>query len=258
MGGVYGGPTSPHKTRVHQRKPDGEALRGVAASGIDGRVATRPRAVIFDVDGVLVDSYDAHLRSWVLMAREHGRELTEDEFAATFGQTSREIIARFWGAELDDAEREALDARKEAIYRDLIRADFPAMDGAVALIDALAAAGFLLAVGSSGPPENIELTLERLGRRERFQAMVTGRDVIRGKPDPQVFALAAERLGVASHRCIVVEDAPVGIAAADAAGMASVALVGTATAESLSAANLVVRSLRELDPPRLAALLDDR
>jgi beta-phosphoglucomutase len=233
-------------------------LHAGAGSGIDVRVVDRPGAVIFDVDGVLVDSYDAHLRSWVLVAREHGRDLTEDEFAATFGQTSREIITRFWGAELDGAAREALDARKEAIYRDLIRADFPAMDGAVALIDALAAAGFLLAVGSSGPPENVELTLERLGRRERFHAMVTGRDVTRGKPDPQVFALAAERLGVAPDRCVVVEDAPVGIAAAHAAGMASVALVGTAAAESLVAANLVVRSLRELDPPRLAALIGDR
>jgi beta-phosphoglucomutase len=215
-----------------------------------------PRAVIFDVDGVLVDSYDAHLRSWVLMAREHGLEITEDEFASTFGQTSREIVARFWGPDLDSRARAALDARKEAIYRDLIRAHFPAMDGAVPLIDALAAAGFLLAVGSSGPPENIELTLEGLGRRDRFRAIVTGRDVTRGKPDPQVFEIAADRLGVRAERCAVVEDAPVGIDAARAAGMTSVALVGTVPPERLAAADLVVRSLRELDPRRLAALLE--
>ena len=109
------------------------------------------RAVIFDVDGVLVDSYHAHLESWVLMAREHGLHITEEEFATTFGQTSREIIARFWGPRLSPADREALDARKEAIYRDLIRARFPAMDGAVELIDALAAAGFLLAVRLDEP-----------------------------------------------------------------------------------------------------------
>jgi HAD superfamily hydrolase (TIGR01509 family) len=218
-------------------------------------MSREPRAVIFDVDGVLVDSYAAHLRSWVLMAREHGLEITEQEFASTFGQTSREIIARFWGPDLDAVEREALDARKEAIYRDLIRAGFPVMDGAIELIDALAADGFLLAVGSSGPPENIELTLERLGRRDRFRAIVTGRDVTRGKPDPQVFEIAAERLGVPAARCAVVEDAPVGIAAARAAGMASVALVGTAPPERLAAADLVVRSLRELDPSRLRTLL---
>jgi len=214
-----------------------------------------PAAVIFDVDGVLVDSYQAHLRSWVLMAREQRLDITEEEFASTFGQTSREIIARFWGPGLDTAAREALDRRKEAIYRDLVRADFPAMPGAVALIDALAADGFLLAVGSSGPPENIDLTLERLGRRDRFRGIVTGRDVTRGKPDPQVFEIAGERLGVAADRCVVIEDAPVGIAAARAAGMASVALVGTAPAERLADADLVVRSLRELDPAGLRALL---
>jgi beta-phosphoglucomutase len=215
-----------------------------------------PSAVIFDADGVLVDSYDAHMRSWLLMGREHGLAITEEEFASTFGQTSREIIARFWGAGLDDAAREALDARKEAIYRDLIRKRFPAMDGAVELIDTLVDAGFRLAVGSSGPPENVELTLDRLGRRRAFVALVTGRDVTRGKPDPQVFQIAAERLGLPAARCIVVEDAPVGIAAARAAGMASVALVGTVPAERLAAADLVVGSLRELDAPRLAALLD--
>ncbi|HKA29406.1 MAG TPA: HAD family phosphatase [Candidatus Binatia bacterium] len=214
------------------------------------------RAVIFDVDGVLVDSYDAHMRSWLLMGREHGLAITEEEFASTFGQTSREIIARFWGSDLSPQDVAALDGRKEAIYRDLIREHFPAMDGAVELIDALAGAGFRLAVGSSGPPENVELTLECLGRATRFDAVVTGRDVTRGKPDPQVFQLAGERLGLPPARCIVVEDAPVGIAAARAAGMASVALVGTVPADRLAAADLVVRSLRELDASRLVALLD--
>jgi beta-phosphoglucomutase len=215
------------------------------------------RAVIFDVDGVLVDSYDAHMRSWLLMGREHGLTITEKEFASTFGQTSREIIARFWGSELSAQDVEALDARKEAIYRDLIRERFPAMDGSVELIDALADAGFRLAVGSSGPPENVELRLECLGRASRFNAIVTGRDVTRGKPDPQVFQIAAERIGVPPARCIVVEDAPVGITAARAAGMSSVALVGTVAADRLGEADLVVRSLRELlDVSRLAALLE--
>jgi beta-phosphoglucomutase len=215
------------------------------------------RAVIFDVDGVLVDSYDAHMRSWLLMGREHGLTITEKEFASTFGQTSREIIARFWGSELSAQDVEELDARKEAIYRDLIRERFPAMDGSVELIDALADAGFRLAVGSSGPLENVELTLECLGRASRFNAIVTGRDVTRGKPDPQVFQIAAERIGVPPARCIVVEDAPVGITAARAAGMSSVALVGTVAADRLGEADLVVRSLRELlDVSRLAALLE--
>jgi beta-phosphoglucomutase len=213
------------------------------------------RAVIFDVDGVLVDSYRAHLESWVRVAREHGLEITEEQFAKTFGRTSREIITEFWGDDLSAERMRAVDDRKEAFYRELIRADFPAMDGASDLVRALHEAGFLLAVGSSGPPENIVQSLEGLGCRDAFEAVVTGRDVTRGKPDPQVFLIAAERLGVEPAACVVIEDAPAGVAAARAAGMCCVALLGTATAERLAAADLVVASLRELDASRIGALL---
>jgi beta-phosphoglucomutase len=217
------------------------------------------RAVIFDVDGVLVDSYDAHFRSWRDVLREHGLDMSEDDFAQTFGRTSREIIRRFWGDEVDDSTVRTIDDRKEALYRDLVRTAFPAMDGAVALIDALRAAGFALAVGSSAPPENVVLTLDGLGRRDAFEAVVTGRDVTRGKPDPQVFLVAAERLGLTPRRCAVIEDAPAGIRAATAAGMANVALLGTAPRATLleAGAHLAVESLRDLSPEIVARLIDD-
>ena len=130
------------------------------------------------------------------------------------------------------------------------------MPGAVELIDVLHEAGFALGVGSSGPPENIALTLEMLGRAENFAAVVTGIDVTRGKPDPQVFLLAAERLGLAPQACAVVEDAPQGIEAANRAGMASIALTGTATREALSHADLVVDRLDELTPQRIGELIE--
>ena len=152
-------------------------------------------AVIFDMDGVLVDSYAAHQESWRRLAAERGYQLTPQQFAATFGRTSREIIEQLWGdAQLPAAEIARLDDLKEAYYRDIVRVDFPAMDGAVELIDALSAAGIQLAVGSSGPPENVELVLDKLERAEKFSASVTGMDVTRGKPDPQVFQIAAERM----------------------------------------------------------------
>lgn len=215
------------------------------------------QAVIFDVDGVLVDSYDAHFRSWRDVLAENGLTLGEAGFAQTFGRTSREIIASFWGDDVDDARASEIDDRKEALYRDLVRADFPAMAGAVELIDALRAAGFVLGVGSSAPPANVELTLDCLGRRDAFAAIVTGRDVTRGKPDPQVFLLGAERLGVPPRQCVVIEDAPAGVRAAAAAGTVPVALIGTAPAETLTEAGavLVVRALDELSPALLARLL---
>lgn len=218
-----------------------------------------PRAVIFDMDGVLVDSYHAHWESWRLMAEEIGKPLTEERFVTTFGRTSREIIAAHWGADsLTDQEIAEFDRRKEALYRELVAKDFPVMDGAGELLQALHDSGFRLAVGSSGPPENVALAVERLGAGSLFHALVTGRDVKKGKPDPEVFLVAASRLGVPPERCAVIEDAPVGIAAANAAGMTSIALLSTGhTAESVSAARLIVRSLRELSPDRLGRLIEE-
>ena len=211
-------------------------------------------AVIFDVDGVLIDSYQAHYKSWLQMFAEHGVSFTEQEFRGTFGRTSHDIIAALYGSDLSDADIRTWDDLKEALYRDIIRESFPAIDGAVELLDALHAAGFHLGVGSSGPPENIALTLECLGRANLFDAVVTRIDVTRGKPDPQVFQIAGERLDAEPGQCVVVEDAPAGIEAANRAGMASVALTGTATRAELSHAKLVVDSLRELTPERLRNL----
>jgi beta-phosphoglucomutase len=207
-------------------------------------------AVIFDMDGVLVDSYHAHYRSWLETARPWGLTFSEAEFGATFGRTSREIIEHFWGqGRFSGEEIAALDAAKEAAYRAIVARDFPAMPGAKETIPALHAAGFRLGIGSSGPPENVELALERLGIRPWSGAAVTGEDVTRGKPDPQVFLLAAERLGVRPRRSVVVEDAPAGIAAAHAAGMAAVGFVSTGrTREGLAEADCLIRAFGELTP----------
>lgn len=214
-------------------------------------------AVIFDMDGVLVDSYHAHFESWQTMAAEAGLALTEAEFAAQFGRTNPEIIAVYWGEDRhSDEEIAAMADRKEELFREILRASFPAMPGATELLQSLEEAGFALAVGSSGPPENIELVLDELAARSLFRAVVTAEDVTRGKPDPQVFLIAADRLGIAPHRCAVVEDARAGIAAAKAAGMTAIGLASTGhTRESLAAADLVVDTLAELSPDRVAELI---
>jgi HAD superfamily hydrolase (TIGR01509 family) len=212
-------------------------------------------AVIFDMDGVLIDSYHAHFLSWSRLYAELGKPYSEAAFAADFGRTSRDILRRSLGDSLTEERIRELDTRKEAYFREALRDDFPAMDGAVELIDALTADGFKLAVGSSGPPENIALCLEKLGRREKFAAVVTGLDVTRGKPDPQVFETAAKKLEISSSNCAVVEDAVHGIEAANRAGMTSIGLTGTADRAQLGAAKLVIDSLRELSPARLRSTM---
>ena len=219
---------------------------------------TQQLAVIFDMDGVLVDSYHAHFKSWQLLAAGEGRTLTESEFAEQFGRTNREIITTYWGANrYSDEQLAEMDDRKEAAYREILQADFPAMPGAGALLESLHHAGFGLAVGSSGPPENIELVLREMGIASLFGAVVTARDVTRGKPDPQVFLIAAERLGVAPGGCAVVEDAPAGVSAANSAGMASIALASTGrTRSQLARADLIIDSLDELSPETVRDLIE--
>ncbi len=211
--------------------------------------------VIFDLDGVLVDSYQAHYESWRRLAAEQGFEYSREQFAATFGRTSRDILSHHWMKPLSADQVAAADDRKEELYRQIIRQDFPIMPGGPELVHSLHRAGFLLAVGSSAPPANVELSIELLGLRDVFGAVVTGRDVQRGKPDPQVFLLAAERLGLAPAACAVVEDAPAGVAAGRAGGMTVIALTGTATRQQLAAADLMVDRLDELSPARLQKLL---
>jgi beta-phosphoglucomutase len=205
--------------------------------------------LIFDVDGVLVDSYWAHFKSWQIAAAEFGCTISEEQFRQNFGRKSHETIAERWGDRLTCEQIALFEQRKEAAYRDVIRDDFPDMDGARELIDAWHAAGHLLAVASSGPPENVAIVLDQLARRDRFQAVITGADVTRGKPNPQVFLLAAEGLALPPDRCAVIEDAPAGIAAAKAAGMLAIGLVSTGhTWESLGSADHRVGFLRDLTP----------
>jgi len=217
------------------------------------------RAVIFDVDGVLVDSYRAHYEAWKRVGRRAGRPIGENTFASLFGRRNREILRLLWGDVLTETQAEELGRWKEIQYREVLRADFRPMDGAAELVDALKAAGFLLAVGSSGPPENVRIALEGLGRAGRFDAIVAGTDVQVGKPDPEVFLKASAKLGLEPHSSAVVEDSPAGIEAAVRAGMAAIALVGTTTREALAQAGAarVVDSLRELSPDTIAALINN-
>lgn len=214
------------------------------------------RAVIFDMDGVLVDSYRAHLFSWQRTAERHGLTMTEQQFASTFGRTAREVIGQLWPGRFENGQIAQLDAEKEQAYRDLLQRDFPEMPGAGELIEALHSAGFALAIGSSGPAENVAMVLRCLPAGKLISATVDGTQVKHGKPDPEVFLLAAKKLGVSPSQCAVIEDAPVGIEAARRAGMVAIGITGTAGREALAKrAHRVVDSLTELTSAAIAELI---
>ncbi len=212
--------------------------------------------VIFDMDGVLIDSYQAHFESWRRMLARHDLEMTEEQFASTFGQTNRSIITGLYPDRASDETIARWGEEKEQAFRELLREDFPEMAGAGDLLRAIDGAGMAIAIGSSGPAENVEAVLECLDGGELVSARVTGSDVTHGKPDPEVFLKAAEKLGLDPSCCAVVEDAPAGVEAARRAGMAAIAMTGTAPREKLAErSHRVVDSLSEISPDDIRDLI---
>lgn len=210
--------------------------------------------VIFDMDGVLIDSSAAHFESWRRLASDLGAKVTQAQFGSTFGRQNRDIIPLLFGGSLSTHRVAELGEIKERYYRELVKDDVPVLPGAADLIRSCHGTGLRLAVGSSGHPENIAMALRVLGVDELIECVVTGEDVTVGKPDPQVFLMAAERLGVSPSSCVVIEDAPAGIDAALAAGMRAIGVTTGHPRERLAHAHLVVDGLNDLDPQRIRDL----
>lgn len=213
------------------------------------------RAVIWDLDGVLVDSAAAHFEAWKTVCAEHGRTMTKAEFWATFGRRNPDILESLFGP-LSPEEIAAISERKEAIFRELAPGRVIILPGARELVRAFAAAGWRQAIGTSTPAANLRLILEILDLPGCFGALVTAEDVSRGKPDPEVFLLAAQRLEVEPACCVVFEDAPAGIAAARTGGMATIAVTAGRDRLGYEIANLQVRELSEVTVGQIERLLE--
>jgi beta-phosphoglucomutase family hydrolase len=216
----------------------------------------REFGIIFDWDGVIIDSSGHHLRSWELLAEETGYVLPEDHFEKSFGQRNERIIPELldWTQDLDEVRQ--LSLRKEVLYRECMHRDgVEPMAGVVPFLRRLKAGDVPRIVGSSTHRQNIQTIINMTGLETYFSDMVTAEDVERGKPDPDCFLKAAVKLGLASNRCIVFEDALVGIEAAQAAGMRVIAVATTNPASALRHADRVVDRLDEVTLDDLKALL---
>jgi beta-phosphoglucomutase len=216
-------------------------------------------AVLWDVDGTLVDTAELHFQAWQRLAAEIGKTYSREDFTATFGWRNVEIFPRIFGPQYSDAEIEALGERKELYYRAEAKKGLDLLPGVRALVRGLKDAGIAQAVGSSAPRGNVDLILEMTGLDEFMAAAIAMEDVSRGKPDPEVFLAGATRLGVPPERCVVFEDAPVGIRAAKAGGMKAVGVtfIGHHPAEKLQAegADLIVHCLTDVTAETVSRLL---
>jgi beta-phosphoglucomutase len=210
------------------------------------------RAVLWDLDGTLVDSGDYHWRAWKSTLEREGVPLTYQQFLASFGQRNDRILQDWLGEGASVKQVRRIGDAKEREYRRLAQEEgLEPLPGASEWVTRLHAAGWRQAVASSAPRANLDVMLGVLNLSLCFEATVAAEDVTTGKPDPDVFLAAAFRLHVPPSRCIVVEDAAAGIEAARRAKMRSIGVSGTASLE----ADLFVKSLADLAPDAFDSLL---
>ena len=219
-------------------------------------------AAIFDMDGVMVDNARYHIRAWQLLGKELGKDLTDEQVRGVFGQRNSEMLGALVGNSLSPEQILHLGDRKEIIYRELMAPDLTPVPGLMEFLAELRKEGFKAAVATSGPSDNVNLVMDGLGLRPWFDVIVTGAEVSRGKPDPDIFLLASRRLSLAAAQCVVFEDSTAGIEAARRAGSPCVALATTHTPDELKALSAFriisdFRGLRTADVMNLRSTIED-
>jgi len=212
------------------------------------------RAVLWDMDGTLVDSEELHWISWRETMANEGIAITREQFLASFGQRNDSTIPRWLGAASTPERVERISYDKDELYRNLVRKNgISPLPGVADWVRRLHEQGWLQAIASSAPRANVDVVLEALAAADRFQSIVSAEDVRRGKPDPEVYLTAASRVGASPERCIVVEDALAGVEGARNAGMRS---IGVSHNGKHLPADIVVPSLDLLDSNAFEALLE--
>jgi len=210
--------------------------------------------VIWDMDGVLIDTGDYHYRAWNTVLHDYGVEFPRHQFDATFGMNNPALIQLLLGRPPEPALLQTISDRKETLFRQMIRADARPMPGVRTTLRSLDDAGYRQAIASSAPPESIDLLVDAMGLRRYFSSLVSG-IAMPGKPEPDVFLEAARQIGVPPARCLVIEDAAVGVAGAKRAGMKCIAVTTTLPAHKMAQADIIVDSLTDLPEDAFQRLL---
>ena len=213
----------------------------------------RTIGVLWDMDGVITDSGEAHYISWFKALDQHGIMISRKFFQKTFGMNNTGILSLLLNRQATEQEVDTIGGLKEELFRQDIKGRVEPLPGVTEWLQRFARSGIGQAVASSAPQENIDVIVDELGLRERFQAIVSG-SKLSGKPDPATFLLAADHLGVDPADCLVIEDARVGVEAARRGGMKCIAVCTTHTRDELEGADIVVDRLTDLKAEDLASL----
>jgi beta-phosphoglucomutase family hydrolase len=205
------------------------------------------KTILWDMDGVIADSYSYHFAAWQATFAKRGIKFTKDDFANLFGTRNDFIIGSIMGRELPERDTSVIVQEKEEIFRRKATGNIKPFPGAIRLLNALKKGNIRLGLASSTPKENIDLILNELNLKAIFDCIVSGQEVSDSKPSPQIYLLAAEKLGVTPNDCVVIEDSPLGVKAAKTAGMKCLAITNTHPRQKLKEADKIVESLENVD-----------
>ncbi len=205
------------------------------------------KAVIFDLDGTLIDNNAYHLQSWIKYLKNKNREISEEEYKANVnGRTNKDVIEYIYQRKMEDAEAMVYAHEKEAIYRELYQPHITPVAGLLPLLQKLKNLRIPMAIATSGIQVNIDFMFANIPMREYFDVIVNSAHISKGKPDPEIYIKTAELLNVTPENCLVFEDAVVGINSAKAAGMKVIGVLTTHSAAELAGADILIRDYTEL------------
>jgi len=188
---------------------------------------TTAQALIFDMDGTMVDNMMAHHRAWQRKLRSLGLEMSLEEVREKIHGVNEEILLRLFGDRFDDAERRYHAQDKEAEYRRVFESELQLLDGLPKLLEDSRKASIPMGIGTAAPKENVDFVLDKLELREWFGTVKHAGDVTKGKPDPEIYQLVADGLGLPVQECVIFEDSPTGAEAAHNAGSPVVVITTT-------------------------------
>lgn len=211
-------------------------------------------AVIFDMDGTLVATTEADFLAWQQLFALYGKHLSYDDYYPLLGRKSADVVQL--GLGLSGKAAEEAMAKKMALFADIVaKKGVETLPAVRTLLEKLQAAGVPMALATSSRKKKMELVMQTASLDQFFTVFVTGEEVDRGKPDPQIFQLAAARLEMPAAKCVVVEDTVSGIRAAKAAGMACVAISSTHERDELTEADLLIDHFTSLQPEDIYKLI---
>lgn len=204
--------------------------------------------ILFDMDGVIVDSLQHHVEAFMIFAEKHGFNFPEQEIREKFfGRRNQDWMPQLFGKKLSPEQVRKLADEKESYFREIFEPAIKPLDGLMEFLRELKENGVPMAVASSAPGENVRFTLEKIGTTAFFDAVLDESFVSDGKPNPEIFLKAARAINMPPHRCIVIEDSAAGIEAGKRAGAKVIGITTTHKRENLPSTDLTIDSFRELD-----------